>query len=76
MSLPSLFLRIQDPALKEAIASCQELHKFRLYDTETDDDWIDHFVDVNRMSRLSKWHISLTLITSDFPISKPFTTWT
>ncbi|MEF1159874.1 sigma-54 dependent transcriptional regulator [Vibrio parahaemolyticus] len=46
MSLPSLFLRIQDPALKEAIASCQELHKFRLYDTETDDDWIDHFVDV------------------------------
>lgn len=33
MSLPSLFLRIQDPALKEAIASCQELHKFRLYDT-------------------------------------------
>lgn len=46
MSLPSLFLRIQDPALKEAIASCQELHKFRLYDTETDDDWIDHFVDI------------------------------
>ncbi len=24
--------RIQDPALKEAIASCQRLHKFRLYD--------------------------------------------
>lgn len=45
MSLPSLFLQIQDPELKRAIASCQALDKFRLYDTQVDGDWIDHFID-------------------------------
>lgn len=46
MPRPSLFLRIQDPALKEVITSCQELPKFRLYDQETADDWIDFFVEI------------------------------
>ncbi|MDW6092532.1 sigma-54 interaction domain-containing protein [Vibrio rhizosphaerae] len=46
MSVPSLFLSIQDPKLKEAIAACQELHKFRLYEAETEEDWIEHFIDI------------------------------
>ncbi|SJN59221.1 Transcriptional regulatory protein ZraR [Vibrio ruber DSM 16370] len=46
MSLPSLFLSIQDPKLKDAIAACQELNKFRLYDMETEGDWIEHFIDI------------------------------
>ncbi|MDF4628573.1 sigma 54-interacting transcriptional regulator, partial [Vibrio parahaemolyticus] len=44
MSLPSLFLRIQDPSLKNAIASCQELNKFRLHDIDAADQWIEDFL--------------------------------
>ncbi|MHC6803843.1 sigma-54-dependent Fis family transcriptional regulator, partial [Vibrio antiquarius] len=44
MSLPSLFLRIQDPTLKDAIASCQELNKFRLHNTDAADGWIEDFL--------------------------------
>ncbi|NMS30699.1 sigma-54-dependent Fis family transcriptional regulator, partial [Vibrio parahaemolyticus] len=44
MSMPSLFLRIQDPSLKHAIASCQELNKFRLHDIAAADPWIEDFL--------------------------------
>ncbi|HHX8373748.1 TPA: sigma-54-dependent Fis family transcriptional regulator, partial [Vibrio alginolyticus] len=44
MSVPSLFLRIQDPSLKNAIASCQELNKFRLHDIDAADQWIEDFL--------------------------------
>ncbi len=46
MSGPSLFLSIQDPKLKAAITACQELHQFRLYDAEAEDDWIEPFIDI------------------------------
>ncbi|MGO1298945.1 MAG: sigma-54 interaction domain-containing protein [Vibrio sp.] len=46
MSLPTLFLRVQDPLLKGAISSCQELNKFRQHEIETADDWINHVLEL------------------------------
>ncbi|MGB2080132.1 MAG: sigma-54 interaction domain-containing protein [Vibrio sp.] len=43
MSLPTLFLKIEDTSLKAAIRSCEELHKFRLHDVETSPHWIETF---------------------------------
>lgn len=43
MSLPTLFLRIQDVALQEVLASCEERHKFKLLDVDPQSDWIFQF---------------------------------
>lgn len=44
MSLPSLFLSLQDPTLKAFLDAGQHSAKFNLYDVETEDDWIGHFI--------------------------------
>ena len=46
MSLPTLFSRVQDPLLKEAITSCQELNKFRQHDIAIADDWVSRFLEI------------------------------
>ncbi|MFC3024284.1 sigma-54 interaction domain-containing protein [Vibrio zhugei] len=46
MSLPTLFSRVQDPLLKEAITSCQALNKFRQHDIAIADDWVSRFLEI------------------------------